>query len=659
MEFQRKYGHENKLFIALSFEKKFIGEKKYLKFIHNLTKDINRNFPKFKAESITNQGHFSLNENKFKTHFYFNEIENKVNIPDSVRSSPFFKNTFWSQSEKVTWITLDLSKTRPKELEKLTTFLKEYNRPQNTKYHLFGHSYFQHVVREESIKGQMIAIPLFTLITFLFFKIYFSSYKIAFLSLYIIFLSYLITFLFIIYWEGTLSPFGGLALLISFMMSLSDLIHYFYFLQKNGKHKVLKPCFFTSITTTIGLFSLCLSDIKPVFNFGLYGGLAVMVSFFATFYLLPVLIKMFNVSFNPQSKGGPQNIFNKLGGHIFEIVTNYRRAFLTTFLLLIALSFFFIQKISFKENFLKQLKQDHTFSKSAAFFKKHLNFAGQVDLILVQKREFFLNPNIEKWEESLNEKLLQHPLISKVRGLTHLKEDLKKRSQLTLDHLKIMDQFSLLEKLLPSSSDESRIILNIKSQDSDDLNELFHFIENSLKNPYFKIKVDGYSKVRYTIMKFLFSTFYGSFFLSFLGIFMVFLILFKSFKLAFIGMIPNILPVLFVSGLQGALNIGINFYLVILNCLILGISVDDTIHFLYHFSQPKKNLKDVLSSITPPLFLTTFVLCLLFPLFSLSAFVSFGQVARFLCVAFIIALLSDLIFLPSIILTLVKRKSFH
>ena len=222
LEFQRKYGHENKLFIALSFEKKFIGEKKYLKFIHSLTKDINRNFPKFKAASITNQGHFSLNKNKFKTHFYFDEIENKVNIPDSVRSSPFFKNTFWSQSEKVTWITLDLNKTRPKELEKLTTFLKEYNRPQNTEYHLFGHSYFQHVVREESIKGQMTAIPLFTLITFLFFKIYFSSYKVSLISLYIIFLSYLITFIFIIYWEGTLSPFGGLALLISFMMSLSD-----------------------------------------------------------------------------------------------------------------------------------------------------------------------------------------------------------------------------------------------------------------------------------------------------------------------------------------------------------------------------------------------------------------------------------------------------
>ena len=659
LEFQRKYGNENKVFIAFSFEKNFMKQPKYLKFVHQLTEEINRSFPEVKAASITNQSFFTIDQNRFKAHFYFDEEEAKLKIPNSVRSSPFFENAFWNQSEKITWIALDLKKTRPKELKNLIQFLKKIKRPKNSTYHIFGHSYFQHVVREESIKGQIIAIPLFTLITFLFFKIYFSSYKIACLSLYIIFFSYFLTFLFIIYWEGTLSPFGGLALLISFMMSLSDLIHYFYFLQKNGKHQVIKPCFFTSLTTTIGLFSLCLSDIKPVFNFGLYSGLAVMVSFFATFYLLPVLNKIFHLSSAIPNRKKPQEVIHNFGGKIFEAVSNFRRTFFGIFIILLAVSFFFIQKISFKENFLKQLKDDHPFSKSALFFKNHLNFAGQVDLILIQKRDFFLKPEINEWEVFLKEKLNKHPLISKIHGLTELKEDLKKRSQLTLDHLKIMDQFSLLENFLPSSSDESRVILHIKSQDSDDLNELFQFIESSLKNPYFTIKIDGYSKVRYTIMKFLFSTFYGSFFFSFIGIFIVFLILFRSFKLALIGMIPNILPVLIISGLQGALNIGINFYLVILNCLVLGISVDDTIHFLYHFTQQNQDLKKVLSSITPPLFLTTLVLCLLFPLFSVSSFVSFGQVALFLCVAFITALLSDLIFLPSIILTLVKRKSFQ
>ena len=94
-----------------------------------------------------------------------------------------------------------------------------------------------------------------------------------------------------------------------------------------------------------------------------------MVSFFATFYILPILIKVFSVSLDHQNKERPQNSFNNIGGQIFEFVANYRRTFVTLFFLLIALSCFFVQKISFKENFLKQLREGHPFSKSALFFQ--------------------------------------------------------------------------------------------------------------------------------------------------------------------------------------------------------------------------------------------------------------------------------------------------
>lgn len=156
-------------------------------------------------------------------------------------------------------------------------------------------------------------------------------------------------------------------------------------------------------------------------------------------------------------------------------------------------------------------------------------------------------------------------------------------------------------------------------------------------------------------MNFLFKTFYGSLFLSFAGIFICFLFLFRSFKLALLGMLPNIIPVFIISGLQGFLGIGVNFYLVLLNCIVLGLSVDDTIHFLYHYDQHKSDLKHFLPIISPPLIMTTLLLCTLFTLFTISAFISFSQVALFLCMAFLIALLADLLLLPSLLL--LKRPS--
>ena len=294
-------------------------------------------------------------------------------------------------------------------------------------------------------------------------------------------------------------------------------------MQYNSGHNIFKPCFFTSLTTSIGLFSLCLSDIKPVFNFGLYGGFAVIISFLSTFFLLPKLINIFPVYFKKSEKNEFSNSkLNQLGLIIYKFVVLYKKPFLCLFTFLILTSLFYVQNISFKENFLKQLQNGHPFSKSAHFFKERLKFSGQIDLILIQKRDYFLKPEIESWEKSLREKLLAHPLVEKVLGLTAFKEDLQQRSKLSLENLQILDQFSFFEKLLPSSSDESRVLLNINSQDSDDLKGFIQFVENNLKNPYFEIKIDGYSKVRYTIMKFLFSTFYGSFLLSFLGIFLVF-----------------------------------------------------------------------------------------------------------------------------------------
>ena len=151
-------------------------------------------------------------------------------------------------------------------------------------------------------------------------------------------------------------------------------------------------------------------------------------------------------------------------------------------------------------------------------------------------------------------------------------------------------------------------------------------------------------------MNFLFTTFYGSFFLSLIGIFICFLFLFKSLKFAVMGLIPNLLPVIFISGIQGAFGIGVNFYLVVLNCIVLGISVDDTIHFLYHYDQEKTKLSEFLPTIAPPLCMTTFLLCILLPFFYLSAFLSFAQVSLFLCGGFLTALVADLVLLPSLLL---------
>ena len=127
---------------------------------------------------------------------------------------------------------------------------------------------------------------------------------------------------------------------------------------------------------------------------------------------------------------------------------------------------------------------------------------------------------------------MKHPSILNVQSVLNIKEDLLFRSQLSKENISVLDQFSIFEPLLPSEADESRLVITLKDQDSDQLKEVVHFINQTFKNNklFPKIKISGYSKVRFQIMNFLFTTFYGSFFLSLIGIFICFLLLFKSLK---------------------------------------------------------------------------------------------------------------------------------
>ena len=64
--------------------------------------------------------------------------------------------------------------------------------------------------------------------------------------------------------------------------------------------------------------------------------------------------------------------------------------------------------------------------------------------------------------------------------------------------------------------------------------------------------------------------------------------LFTSFRVGFIALIPNVLPVLVYFGILGWGGISLNTTTGLVACMVLGIAVDDTIHFLTHFNREAK-----------------------------------------------------------------------
>jgi predicted RND superfamily exporter protein len=122
----------------------------------------------------------------------------------------------------------------------------------------------------------------------------------------------------------------------------------------------------------------------------------------------------------------------------------------------------------------------------------------------------------------------------------------------------------------------------------------------------------------------------------------------RSLKLALVGAIPNVLPILLCGGLLGwfggSLSIGIS----IVGCVALGLAVDDTAHILGHLRRDR-SLEATYRIVGRPVILTTVSLALGFATLALSAFRPVAVLGVATSITLVAALAFDLLVLPSLL----------
>ena len=77
-----------------------------------------------------------------------------------------------------------------------------------------------------------------------------------------------------------------------------------------------------------------------------------------------------------------------------------------------------------------------------------------------------------------------------------------------------------------------------------------------------------------------------------IGIFSMFVILFRNIKLSLIGVVPNFIAAFFILGIIGLLGIPLDMMTITIAAITIGIAVDNSIHYIYRFKEEFKNIKD-------------------------------------------------------------------
>lgn len=150
---------------------------------------------------------------------------------------------------------------------------------------------------------------------------------------------------------------------------------------------------------------------------------------------------------------------------------------------------------------------------------------------------------------------------------------------------------------------------------------------------------------------------FSSFSVAIAVISVIMIVTLGSLQGGFMAMIPNIIPALLGFGLMGLLGISLDTDTLLIAPLIIGIAVDDTIHFMTHYrveliktGSISEALRTTIRDVGQAVMFTTMVLGLGFALLSFSDYLGMAKMGFFGSAAIFVALLCDLFLIPAMIM---------
>ena len=457
-------------------------------------------------------------------------------------------------------------------------------------------------------------------------------------------------------------------------------------------NKMFWPILYTVLTTVIAFLSLIFSEIKPIIDFGWMMTLGLITSFIITFTLLPTLLN-FTPAENISVKEDGGSKITKLFGNLS---LNFQTPIFIVTIIVIGLSVFGISKLEVENSFINYFSKNTEIYKGMKLIDEKLGGTTPLEVILkfpeVKKEETKEDEDFEDWgdeSEKDNEKYWftkdKIDTISKVHNyLDNLPQTGKVLSfssiidvatqlnnnkplgtlEMGVLYSKIPESIKteIIEPYISIENNEARISLRIiDSQENlrrnDLINKINYDFQNQLgieKNQY---KLAGVLILFNNLLQSLFKSQILTLGLVMIGIFSMFLLLFRNIKLSLIGVVPNFIAAFFILGIIGHIGIPLDMMTITIAAITIGIAVDNSIHYIYRFKEEFNKIKDYKKTLTTchstvgvAILNTSITIVFGFSILVLSNFIPTIYFGIFTGLAMLLAMISVLTLLPSLLL---------
>jgi predicted RND superfamily exporter protein len=367
---------------------------------------------------------------------------------------------------------------------------------------------------------------------------------------------------------------------------------------------VHKPTLYNVLSTIAGMLSLVLIPIPPVQVFGLMGAFGVLMIYLTLFYLIPPLLVKWDRG--PWPRGGSGFAWTRRISYGIASFSMRRAGWVVG---TIALAFAFaapqILKVQAETDLLKFFDDEHPITLSTNIIESRLVGVTALEIVVDGPgRDSLKDVARLQTLQGVQDWIEQQPEVDRTSSMMDFIEEMNwafhgedEAFRRLPDNNKLLSQLLLmydgrdLDEVVNREYQRTRIMLSLNVHGANDIEKVIERIKShvaTINGQGLHWDIAGYGRLFSDQEDLLVPGQIRSFASAFIQIFIIMLFLWRSVPIAVIGMMPNIAPLFFVFVLMGATGIYLDMATVLIASVVLGITVDDTIHFFHNFSERRR-----------------------------------------------------------------------
>ncbi|MDF1881192.1 MMPL family transporter [Sulfurimonas sp. MAG313] len=443
----------------------------------------------------------------------------------------------------------------------------------------------------------------------------------------------------------------------------------------------------TSITTAAGIGAFSLSSVAPVADLGMYGAAGVIIALVVSLVLLPTLISIFPLKRKAYLDKDHKDYLEKILEKIAHFSQVRAKPIVISSLLLMALFLFLVAQIRYSHNPLTWLPEGNTVRTATEHIDKEMRGTISLELIIDTKKEnglydYELLKSIEKLGMYAETIETDAYFVGKVVSIVDVMKEIHKALHanddkyyaIAQDPELIAQEILLfensgsddLEDFVDSQFSKARMTIKMPWVDAIEyhgmLEDLKIHLENNLP-PGVEVQLTGMIPLLSDTIAAAISSSGESYIIAIFAIGFMMILLLGSFKLGLVSMIPNLFPVFFIIAFMVVFNIPFDLFTMLAGTIVLGLAVDDNVHFMHNFRRFKDEGKSTEEAVRLTLtgsgramLITTIVLSLGFFVYLFASMANLFNFGLIVGVAIIVALIADFFIGPALMALLYKDK---